>query len=149
MTPKKRYTLVLQRKAVARLIQEPSGLVYFDYMAVSRPYRKNGICTEFVKFATVYFERWPELDIRHQSTVAQRVARHLGYRKTRQSARYLACDLWLPAKTDAELPSSRLLVKRKVSCAGSNSSTEVLYLGFTPALPGTTADGGEAAVDFP
>jgi hypothetical protein len=125
-----KYTFVLPGKAVARLVQESSGLVYFDHMEVFRSYRKNGICTEFVRFAIEYFKRWPELDIRHQSKVAQRVAKAMGYRKAKRSERYHACELWLASRPAAELPQSRLFLKRAVTFKAADRSTVVLYLGL-------------------
>lgn len=124
----KKVTLVLPGKAVAKLIQEPVEQIYFDYMAVARLYRRTGICTEFVKFAAGRFGRWPELDIRCQSTVAQRVAKNLGYIKVGRSLRYLACELWLKEEPQRELPRSRLRVKSRVAYGNGERLTEVLYL---------------------
>lgn len=127
---KRKYTFVLPGKAIARLVHESSGLVYFDYMRVTKAYRKNGICTEFVRFAAEYFRRWPELDIRYQSTVAQRVATNLGYDKVKRSDRYKGCGLWLAAKPNNQLPQSRLVIKRSTAFVAKDHLTEVLYLGF-------------------
>jgi hypothetical protein len=120
---------VLPRRATARLIQESNELVYFDHMAVTRRYRKTGICTAFVKFAAAYLGCWPELDIRHQSTVAQRVASNLGYSKVGRSDRYHGCALWL-MKEARESPQSSLVVKRRVFFPREGGLTEVLYLGY-------------------
>jgi hypothetical protein len=124
----KRVTLVLPGKAVAKLIQESEEQIYFDYMAVTRLDRRTGICTEFVKFTADRFKKWPELDIRHQSRVAQRVAKNLGYTKVGRSLRYLACELWLKEEPRSELPQSRLRVKSRVAYRNGGRLTEVLYL---------------------
>jgi hypothetical protein len=119
---------VLPGRAVARLIQESSDVIYFHYMAVRRPYRKTGICTEFVKLTASYFGRWPELDIRHQSKVAQRVARNLGYFKVGLSQRYIACELWVKAAPKRELPQSILRIKSQTTYESPRQATIVLYL---------------------
>lgn len=124
----KRVTLVLPGKAFARLIQESPEFVYFDHMAVAKAHRKTGICTEFVKFAAAHYERWPELDIRHQSTVAQRVAKNLGYLPVGRSQRYLACGLWLKPLPQSGLPRSRLRIRSRVAYENASRLTEVLYL---------------------
>ena len=115
-------------KAVARLTHEPEGRVFFDYMAVDRRHRKNGICTEFVKFSAQHFSLWPELDIRVQSKVAQRVAIKLGYKKIGRSERYLGCELWVRENSDALLPDSFLEIKTEKTFGRDGHLTTVLYL---------------------
>jgi hypothetical protein len=126
----RRLTFIVPGKALARLIQEPNGLVFFDYMSVLRKHRKNGICTEFIRFTAAYCGRWPELDIRYQSKVAQRVATYLGYRKIGRSERYRGCALWAIGKKDKnpQLPSTRMEVRARRLFRKKDDTTEVLYL---------------------
>ena len=123
-----RFVLVLPGKAVACLVRDAEGVLYWDYVRVRERCRRSGIGTELVKLAAAYLRRWPLLDIRCQSKVAQRIAARLGYRRIGRSQRYLSCDLWVRDSQSKDLPSSRLMIINIVPYQGMHWRTEVLYL---------------------
>ena len=90
----KRLVLVLPNMAFGRLIDSSKTGTYFDSMYVRENFRRKGIATNLLNYAILYICKFPDLDIRHQSVVAQRIAKKTGYQIVGPSNRYQGCMLW-------------------------------------------------------
>lgn len=126
-----RFVLVLDQRAFARIIRPKANVPYFDSLFVREKFRRLGLGTELLYYTIHLLSSYPELDIRHQSTVAQRIAEKAGYRKAGSSLRYERCSLW---KHDGgSLPRQQpcLLVVSARHIRGDSRTTTIYYLERT------------------
>lgn len=124
----RQVSLIVPRKAFARLIQRAEGVVFFDDLYVAPRFRRRGYASELILFALEYLDTFPEMDIRHSSRAVQRIARRLGYKKLGPSNRYAGCALWIPGRGPAKVPQSRFAPANCVDYKRVDGVTQVLYL---------------------
>lgn len=122
-----KLTLVYPKKALARIIRDASGPYYFEEMRVRKHHRRNGYCTELLRFAINYLQEYPEIDVGKRSRVLQRIVADAGYREVKPSDRFVGCDLWLHGSR-LRLPSSSLRLFRRIEYQTSQGATEVLFV---------------------
>ena len=128
-------TLVIPRRAFTRIICE-RDVSYVDDMYVEPRYRRKGYCSQLLRFAIGYLSVFPELDVRHQSSILQRVAKNLGYVKVGPSQRYDGCERWIHGANEKKLPTTSLKLTHRRRYASRTGSTQVLYLRLpTDILP--------------
>ncbi|MGF1593830.1 MAG: GNAT family N-acetyltransferase [Kiloniellaceae bacterium] len=147
-----RYVLLFDSRGYARLIQEPDRRIYFDSIFVKETHRRRGIASELLRFAICYFGRYPELDIRRQSLVAQHIAARFGYVRIAESERYISCDLWVHSSCDAPQCQSVFGVQSLRTYDGTSRKTVVYYLksingAAYPLLPSDGCRSGSMKFD--
>ena len=122
------FTLLIQTRARSTVIKPRGRPGYFRSLYVEPRFRRKGYGLELMKFAIQHTREFLEMDIRRQSTVAQRNAARLGYRRVGPSSRFTDCDLWRHGNPRSELPRSRLRLLKTVGYERIGGKTEVLYL---------------------
>lgn len=124
----RRHVLVFKGRAFARVIEKSLEETYFDAMYVKEPHRRRGIATQLLQFSITHLGRFPELDIRRQSLVAQRIAKKTGYNRMGESERYKHCDTW-KHPINGDLPnSSDFQIQSQKTYQSMNRLTVVYYL---------------------
>lgn len=126
----RRHVLMFRTVGYARIIELAKQKHYFDSMFVREGYRRKGIATALFRFAISHFGRYPELDIRWQSRVAQRIALKHGYRQVGKSERYSHCNTWRhPNEDRIEMESILTIIGQRLH-EGGDRHTTIYYLEF-------------------
>lgn len=127
----RRHVLMFDSRGYARVIEASRREVYFDSIFVKEAHRRLGIATELLQFAISHFGRYPELDIRYQSLVAQRIAAKFRYVRVAVSRRYEGCYTWRHQGTARPGGQSMFEVQSLRTYRGASRTTIVYYLRMT------------------